>query len=89
MEYPGGKNQHFRHLLFLIFHSGQNATEAARDICNVYGEVVISESTARATVCKVRMAILALKTRPTVGRLSEFDEKRLKTPLKEDGRQTI
>ncbi|UYV72334.1 hypothetical protein LAZ67_9002681 [Cordylochernes scorpioides] len=35
MEYPGGKNQHFRHLLFFAFHRGQKAAEAARDICNV------------------------------------------------------
>ena len=44
MEYPGGKTQHFRHLLFFAFHRGQKAAEAARDIYMVYGEGVIGES---------------------------------------------
>ena len=47
MEYPGGKNQHFQHLLFFAFYRGQNATEEARYICSTYGEGVIGESTAR------------------------------------------
>ena len=29
MEYPGGKKQHFQHLLFFAFHQGQKAAEAA------------------------------------------------------------
>ena len=33
MEYPGGKKQHFRYLLFFAFYRGQKAAEAARDIC--------------------------------------------------------
>ena len=42
-----GKKQHFRHLLFFAFHRGPKAAEAAWDICMVYGEGVIGESTAR------------------------------------------
>lgn len=40
MEYPGGKKQHFRHLLFFAFHRGQKSAEAGQDIFNVYGEGV-------------------------------------------------
>ena len=47
MEYPGGKKQHFQHLLFFAFHRGQKAAEVAWDICMVYGEGVIGESMAR------------------------------------------
>ena len=47
MEYPGGKNQHFQHLLSISFHRGQKAAEAARDICNVYREGVIGERAAQ------------------------------------------
>ncbi|KAK6741783.1 hypothetical protein RB195_009574 [Necator americanus] len=54
MEYPGGKNQHFRHLLFFAFHRGQKAAEAARDICSVYGEGVTGESTARKWFAKFK-----------------------------------
>ena len=46
MEYPGGKKQHFRHLLFFAFYQGQKAAEAAWDICLVYRKGVIGESTA-------------------------------------------
>ena len=40
MEYQEGKKQHFQHLLFFAFHRGQKATEAAYDICMVYGKGV-------------------------------------------------
>ncbi|UYV66820.1 hypothetical protein LAZ67_4002985 [Cordylochernes scorpioides] len=54
MEYPGGKNQYFRHLLFFAFHRGQRAAEAARDICNVYGKGVIEEPAAQKWFAKFR-----------------------------------
>ena len=54
MEYPGGKNQHFRHLLFFAFHRCQKAAEAAHDICNVYGEGVISERAAQKWFAKFK-----------------------------------
>ena len=64
MEYPGGKKQHFRHLLFFAFHRGQKAVKAARDICMVYGEGVIGESTARNGLQSSKMAILTSTTLP-------------------------
>ena len=54
MEYPGGKKRHFRHLLFFAFHRGQKTAEAARDICMVYEEGIISESTARKWFAKFK-----------------------------------
>ena len=54
MEYPGGKKQHFRHLLFFAFNRDQKAAEAAQDICMVYGKGVIGKSTAKKMVCKVQ-----------------------------------
>ena len=56
MEYPGGKKQHFRHLLFFAFHQGQKAAEAARDICMIYGEGVIGEFTPRKWFAKFKNA---------------------------------
>ncbi|CAH2105218.1 unnamed protein product [Euphydryas editha] len=65
MEYPGGKNQHFRHLLFFDFHRGQKANEAAREICNVgIKGGVIDKSTAREWFAKLKMEILTSMTRP-------------------------
>jgi len=63
MNYPGGQNQHFRHLLFFAFHRGQKAAEAAWDICNVYGEGVLGVSTAQKLFEKFKMATLTWKTR--------------------------
>ena len=86
MEYPEGKKQHFRHLLFFAFHRGQKAAEAARDICMVYGEGVIGESTARkwfAKFKKFKNGNFDIDERPRSGRPSEFDEDHLKALLKE------
>ncbi|UYV83500.1 hypothetical protein LAZ67_23001248 [Cordylochernes scorpioides] len=78
MKYPGGKNQHFRHLLFLRFHRGQKAGEAARDICNVYGKGVIGERAAQKWFAKFKNGDLDLEDTPRSGRPSEFDEEHLK-----------
>ena len=81
MEYPGGRKQHFRHLLFFASHRGQKAAEAARDICMVYGEGVIGESTEENGLRSSKMAILTSMTRPAA-------EDHLKALLKEESRQT-
>lgn len=88
MEYPEGKNKHFRHLLFFAFHRGQKAVETARDICSVYGEGIIGESTAQKWFAKFKKGEFDLNDMPRAGRPSEFDEELLKEHLKEDGRQT-
>lgn len=88
MEYPEGKNKHFRHLLFFAFRRGQNAVEAARDICSVYGENIIGQSTAQKWFAKFKKGDFDLNDTSRTGRPSEFDEELLKEHLKEDGRQT-
>ncbi|UYV72174.1 hypothetical protein LAZ67_9002063 [Cordylochernes scorpioides] len=47
MEYPGSKNQQFRHLFFFAFHWGQKAAKAAQEIFNAYGKGVIGERAAQ------------------------------------------
>ena len=88
MEYPGDKKQHFEHLLFFAFHRGQKAAEAARDICMVYGEGVIGESTAIKRFAKFKNGNFDIDNTPRSGRPSEFDEDHLKALLKEESRQT-
>ncbi|UYV80625.1 hypothetical protein LAZ67_19001064 [Cordylochernes scorpioides] len=61
MEYPGGKNQHFRHLLFFTFHRCQKAAEAARDIGNVYGKGDIGKRAAQKWFAKFKNADLDSK----------------------------
>ncbi|UYV68122.1 hypothetical protein LAZ67_5003114 [Cordylochernes scorpioides] len=83
IEYPGGKIQHFRHLLFFAFHRSQKAAEAARYICYLYGKGVIGERAAQKWFEKFKNGDLDLEDTPRSGRPSEFDEEHLKTPLKE------
>ena len=88
MEYPGGKKQYFRHLLFFAFYRGQKAAEATRDICMVCGKGVIGESTARKWFAKFKNGNFDIDDTPRSGRPSEFDENHLKALLKEESRQT-
>ncbi|UYV64977.1 hypothetical protein LAZ67_3002631 [Cordylochernes scorpioides] len=88
IEYTGGKNQHFRHLLFFALHRGQQTAETVQSICNMYGEGVIGERAAQKWFAKFKNGDLDLEYTPRSGRPIEFDEKHLKALLKEDGRQT-
>ena len=88
MEYPRNKKQNFRHLLFFAFQRGQKDGEAARDICMVYGEGVIGESTARKWFAKFKNGNFDINDTPRSGRPFEFDEDHLKALLKKESRQT-
>ena len=88
MEYPGGKTQHFQHLLFFAFHRGQKAADAAWDICMVYREGVIGKSTARKWFAKFKNGNFGIDDTPCNRRPSEFDKDYLKALLKEESRQT-
>ncbi|KAK6751516.1 hypothetical protein RB195_003109 [Necator americanus] len=88
MDIPGGKKQHFRHLLYFAFRRGQKATEAARDICAVYGEDAITARTARNWFAKFKNGNFDLDDSLRSGRPSDFDEDSLKALLKEDDRRS-
>ena len=88
MEYPGNKKQHLRHLLFFAFHRGQKAVKATRDICMVYGEGVIGESTARKWFAKFKNGNFDIDDTTRSGRPPEFDEDHFKALLKKESRQT-
>lgn len=88
MEIPEGKKIHFRHLLYFAFRRGQNAVQAARDICKVYGVDAIAPRTAQDWFAKFKNGNFDLADGPRTGRPSHFDENRLRIFLKEDGRQT-
>jgi hypothetical protein len=45
MECQVEKHEHFRHLLLYEFNRGSKAAEAARNICAIYGEDSIAETT--------------------------------------------
>ncbi|XP_021571064.1 uncharacterized protein LOC110596169 isoform X2 [Carlito syrichta] len=78
------KNEHFRHILLFEFNRGVKAAEAARNICAVYGENAIGESTARKWFCRFKEGHFDLSDSPRSGRPSGFDEDRLNAVLRED-----
>lgn len=88
MELPGGKNCHFRHLLYYAFRRGKKASETARKICAVYGENSVSERTAQEWFVKFKTGCIDIEDAPRSGRPVELDEDGLKTLLKENSRQT-
>ncbi|XP_065658549.1 histone-lysine N-methyltransferase SETMAR-like [Hydra vulgaris] len=88
MECQVDKNEHFRHHLLFALNRGVKATEAAREICAVYGKIAIAERTVRYWFAKFRSGNIDLKDASRSGRPSEFDEKRLNQLLNENARQT-
>jgi hypothetical protein len=62
MECQIEKNEHFRHLLLYEFNRGSKAGEAARNICAVYGEDSVAESTAQNGLRASSKAILTRVT---------------------------
>ena len=55
------KLENFRHILFEL-NRGDKAAEAARNICAVYGDNAIGESTARNGFLVLRRIVLILVT---------------------------
>lgn len=78
----------FRHILIFAFNRGAKATEAARDICEVYGEEAMSRRTAQNWFKQLKDFNFDLEdihhTRYTI----QFDEERLNESIHEDPRQT-
>lgn len=88
MECQVEKKLHFRHLLLFHFNGQENASEAARNICKVYGEEAITERTAQKWFQKFREGIFNLDDAPRSGRPSDFDEETLNLLIHEDPRQS-
>ena len=88
MECQADKTEHFRHHLVFAFNRGVKAAEAAREICAVYGERAMPESTARRWFSRFKNGNFDLKDGSHTGRPIEFDEERLNQLLHENPRQT-
>ena len=79
MECSVEKFEHFRHILLFEFNRGAKAAEAARNICAVYGDNTIGESTARKWFSRLDISDI-----PRSGRPSGFEEDRLNTLIHND-----
>ena len=81
------KLEHFRHVILFEFNIGAQATEAARNICAVFGENAIGESMAREWFSRFKEGRFDISHAPSSGRPLGFDEDRLNTLIHNDPRQ--
>ena len=73
-----------RHILLFEFNRGAKAAEAARNICAVYGDNAIGESTARKWFSRFKEDSFDISSIPRSGRPSRFDEDHLNVLIHND-----
>ena len=73
------KLEHILNILFFEFNRRAKAAGAATNICTVYGNNAIGESTARNLVSRFKEDRLDISDTPRSVGLSRFDEDRLNT----------
>lgn len=88
MECQVDKKEYFRHLLF-AFIRGAKATNAVREICEVYGEEATSLKTAPNWFKRFKDGSFDLKDTHRTERPVQFDEERLNQLTNEDPHQTM
>ena len=81
------KLEHFRLILLFEFNRGAKAAEAARNICAMYGDSAIGESTPRKWFSRFKEDRFVSSGSPRSGRPSGFYEDRLNTFNHNDPRQ--
>lgn len=81
--------EHIRHILLFLFRKNQNGSEATREIQNVYGEGVLSESKCRRWFAKFRNGNFDLKDEPRSGRPEELDDELLKSTVERNPTVTV
>ena len=79
MECQLEKLEHFRHILLFEFNRGAKAAEAARNICAVYGDTAIGESTGNKWFYHFKEDRFDISDTPPSRRPSGFDEDCLNT----------
>ena len=84
------KFEYFLHILLFEFNRGSKAVVVmARNICTMYGNNAIGESTARKWFYRFKEYRFGISDTPRSGRPSVFDEDRLNTLIHNNPRQCI
>ena len=78
------KLEHFRHILLFEFNKGAKAAEAVRNICAMYGDNAIGETTERKWFSRFKKDRFDISDIPRSGRSSGFEEDRLNTLINND-----
>ena len=87
MECQMEKLEHFRYILLFELNRGAKAAEAARNICVVYGDNAIGDSTPRKWFSPFKEDRFDINDTPRSGRPSWFYEDCLNTLIHSDSRQ--
>lgn len=75
---------HLRHCMLYEFKKGSSASEAARNICNVYGYKSLSVRKCQRWFTQFRSGNLTLKDSPRSGRPTSINKKALLTVIEEN-----
>ena len=81
------KLEHFLHILLFEFNRGAKIAEAARNICAVYGDNAVGESTARKWFSRFKEDRFDISDTPRSARPSGFDEDCVNTLIHNGRRQ--
>ena len=81
------KLEHFRYIFLSEFIRGAKAAEATKNICAVYTDNAIGESTARKCFSPFKRDSFDVSDTPLLGRPSGFDGDRLNTLIHNDSRE--
>ena len=87
MECQAEKLEHLRHILLFEFNREAKAAEAATNICAVYRDNAVGESTAIKLFSRFKKDCFEISGSPRSGRPSWFDEDRLNTLIHKDPHQ--
>ena len=87
MECQVEKLEHFRHILLFEFNRRAKSIEVARNICAMYGDSVIGESTEIKWFSRFKEDCFDIGDTPHSGTPSWFDEDHLNTLIHNDSRQ--
>ena len=79
---------HFRHLMLFFYRKGKNVTQAANEICAVYGEGAVTDRTVRKWFTRFKAGDFSLKFQERSDRPPTTDEDQIKTLIENNPRYT-
>jgi histone-lysine N-methyltransferase SETMAR len=79
---------HYRHCMLFMFKQGKNATEAASEICSVYGENAVTPRVCQKWFARFRDGNFQLEDQERAGRPRELNCEDLEAVVDENPRQS-
>ena len=83
------KNEYFCHIFLFYFHKGKNAAQAAKKLCDAYGEEALKDRQSRNWFDKFRFGDFSLNDEQRSGQSSEVDDEQIKAIIESDRHVTV